>query len=179
MLMAQNPIKSMKKASILSYLVLVFVLSLAFWSCDEENPFRRIPYDFSTVPAAYDTTAALERIELDQGLVVFIIERGSDDDTETLTRNDLVELFYTGRFTDGEIFDSSYRDGDTRPLISSVNGFIDGFSFGLIGGTPGEKRTIVIPPVYGYQDGTTANNTGRILRGETLIFDVEIVSIPK
>lgn len=160
-------------------LLLLFLSAVVLTACDEENPFLRRPYDFSSVPEAYDTTRAVERLNLGQGLLVYVIEEGENLDQDSVTMNDRVEVFYTGRFTDGEIFDSSYRDGLTRPISNNVTGFIDGFSFGLVGCTPGEKRTIVVPPVYGYQDFTPANNTGRSLRGETLIFDIELVSILK
>jgi FKBP-type peptidyl-prolyl cis-trans isomerase len=168
------------KQSLVKYYLLTILLSVAFFNaCDEENPFQRRPYDFSTVPDAYDTLQAIRTQDLGQGLRVHIIEPGITPEADGVTMNDRVELFYTGRFTDGEIFDSSYRDGFTQPLSNNVTGFIDGFSFGLIGATEGEKRTIVIPPIYGYQDFSSANNTGRRFRGETLIFDIELVQILK
>jgi len=169
----------MKPSKHIFLFTLLVISAIAITACDEENPFQRRPYDFSQVPDAYDTTQAIQRIDYGQGLRVFIIDEGLGLPGDTATMNDRVELFYTGRFTDGEIFDSSFRDGFTQPLTNNVTGFIDGFSFGLIGARPNEKRTIVVPPIYGYQDFTSANNTGRSLRGETLIFDIEMVDILK
>lgn len=156
---------------------LIAFISISTISCDEDNPFQVIPYDFSTVPAAYDTTQAIRTFDLGQGLRVHVITEGIGLIADTVTMNDRVSLLYTGRFSDGEIFDSSYRDGFSSPLSSPLVSLIDGFAYGMLGARPGEKRTIVIPPVYGYQDFTSARNTGRALRGETLIFDVELVEI--
>lgn len=161
----------------LSFFAFIALFIITLSSCDEQNPFEVIPYDFSDVPAPYDTTEAFRVIDLGQGLRVHVIFPGVGADSVTM--NDRVSLLYTGRFSDGEIFDSSFRDGFSDPLSSPLVSLIDGFAYGMIGAREGERRTIVIPPVYGYQDFTSARNTGRALRGETLIFDVELVEILK
>ncbi|HET6528514.1 MAG TPA: FKBP-type peptidyl-prolyl cis-trans isomerase, partial [Balneolaceae bacterium] len=97
---------------------------------------------------------------------------------------DEVLVRYTGRTKDGEIFDSTYRNGATSRRLSNltpvtisrprgpVSPLIDGFRRGLLGMKEGEKRVLVIPPSLGYGDVE-----GHDLQNDTLIFDVELVAI--
>jgi len=62
---------------------------------------------------------------------------------------DLVRVNYVGRFADGSIFDSS--EGQ-EPLEFTVGAgqVIDGFDRAVVGLTPGESRTVAVPPEAGY-----------------------------
>ncbi|HKX27126.1 MAG TPA: peptidylprolyl isomerase [Blastocatellia bacterium] len=64
---------------------------------------------------------------------------------------DSVKVHYTGKFDNGEVFDSS-EGGD--PLALTVGGgqVIPGFDQALIGMQEGETKEIVIPPDLGYGD---------------------------
>ena len=64
---------------------------------------------------------------------------------------DSVKVHYTGKFDNGEVFDSS-EGGD--PLALTVGGgqVIPGFDQALIGMQEGETKQIVIPPDLGYGD---------------------------
>jgi len=62
-----------------------------------------------------------------------------------------VLVHYTGKFEDGEIFDTSLVEG--REPIKTVVGqgnLIKGFEEGLVGMTEGEKKTIEVEPEKGY-----------------------------
>jgi len=66
---------------------------------------------------------------------------------------DVVRVHYTGRLTDGTLFDSS--EG-REPLEFTVGAgqMIKGFDSGVLGMSIGEKKTIQIPPheAYGERD---------------------------
>ena len=80
-------------------------------------------------------------------------------------------MYYTGRKTNGEVFDSSYKNSQTDPSIFSVAGLIEGFTEGLIGMEEGGKRVIIVPPELGYAGTTNA------LYADTLVFDLELDTI--
>lgn len=62
---------------------------------------------------------------------------------ETAKTGDRVQVHYTGRLTDGEIFDSS-RDGDAMEFTLGTNQVIKGFEQGVTGMSVGEAKTIEI-----------------------------------
>lgn len=127
--------------------------------------------DYSTVPAPYDTTAsALITSDIDPDLKYYVIEEGESEDSVTI--RDQIYLHYTGRRTNGEIFDSSYKNGNLTPYSSTITGFVDGFTEGLLGMEEGEKRVLIIPPKLGY-----GASEGFYLQNDTLIFDVYLVEI--
>jgi peptidylprolyl isomerase len=68
-------------------------------------------------------------------------------------QGDVVRVHYTGRLTDGTLFDSS--EG-REPLEFTVGAgqMIKGFDSGVVGMAIGEKKTIEIPPheAYGERD---------------------------
>lgn len=68
-----------------------------------------------------------------------------------IAKGDLVQMHYTGKLEDGEVFDSSSgRD----PLEFTAGGFelIPGMSNGVFGMKVGDKRTLTIAPADGYGD---------------------------
>jgi FKBP-type peptidyl-prolyl cis-trans isomerase 2 len=70
---------------------------------------------------------------------------------EKVKNGDTVVVHYTGRFEDGNVFDSSLTEG--REPIKTVlgqNQLIKGFEDGLIDMTIGEKKTIEIEPKDAY-----------------------------
>lgn len=75
---------------------------------------------------------------------------------------DRVRVHYTGRFTGGDVFDTS--DG-RAPLEFTAGGteVIPGFSRGVIGMAPGGRRTVRIPPedAYGHPDPNLIQRVGR------------------
>lgn len=69
----------------------------------------------------------------------------------TVENGNTVSVNYTGKFEDGEVFDSSLVEGrePLRTILGQGN-LIPGFEKGLVGMNVGESKTIEIPPLEGY-----------------------------
>ena len=154
-------------AKIVALALIVFVAG-----CDEENPFV---LDFSTVPPPFEIGNA-PLVTTESGLGYHVIREGSGP--FSVTRRDNVQVFFTGRLTNGEIFDSSYSNGRTFPsTFVDLGTLIDGFREGLIGMREGEQRVLIIPPSLGYGDITSRSNRNFRFRNDTLVFDIELDAI--
>ncbi|MBL7951608.1 MAG: FKBP-type peptidyl-prolyl cis-trans isomerase [Flavobacteriales bacterium] len=89
------------------------------------------------------------------------------------TVNDQVKVHYTGKFTSGETFDSSVERGEpvTMPVTQWIPGFIEAFQMMPVG----SKWKLYIPSELAY--GATGN--GRIPAHSVLLFDLELLDVPK
>ncbi len=94
---------------------------------------------------------------------------------------DVLYVHYTGSIDEssqtgvkGKVFDSSLRRSDPLDFKLGAGSVIKGLEEGIANACVGEKRTLIIPPEYGYG----SNGAGKIIPGgATLRFDVELVSI--
>jgi hypothetical protein len=82
-----------------------------------------------------------------------------------------IEVFYTGRLTDGTKFDSNR--GARRPARFPLAKLIKGWQEGIPGMKEGGRRKLIIPPEMGYG----AHRSGRVPPDATLIFDMEVVKV--
>lgn len=106
------------------------------------------------------------------GLQYKVLNRGKG---ESPALTDTVEVHYTGRLISGEVFDSSVERGE--PVTFPVNGVIKGWVEALQLMKPGDKWQLYIPSDLAYGPAGTPN--GRIGPNETLLFDVELLSVKK
>ncbi|KAI9171870.1 FK506-binding protein [Paramyrothecium foliicola] len=87
---------------------------------------------------------------------------------------DVVNMHYTGTLaTSGKKFDSSVDRGTPFSFKLGSGQVIKGWDQGLLDMCIGEKRTLTIPPEYGY--GQRA--IGPIPAGSTLVFETELIGI--
>jgi len=98
---------------------------------------------------------------------------------ETLSakNGDTLVMNYTGRLTNGTVFDSNidpkFKHVQPFEFKLGAGQVIAGWDEGLLGMKIGEKKTLTIPPEKGYGAG----GQGPIPPNSTLIFDVELVGI--
>jgi FKBP-type peptidyl-prolyl cis-trans isomerase FklB len=85
---------------------------------------------------------------------------------------DTVSCNYRGTLISGKEFDSSYKRG--QPASFPVNGVIKGWTEALQMMPVGSKWQLFIPPDLAYGDRGAGQDIGA---GETLIFEVELLSI--
>jgi len=64
-------------------------------------------------------------------------------------QGDQVKVHYTGRLTDGTVFDSS-REREPLEFEVGAEGLIPGFSNGVVGMDVGEEKSVTIEPAEGY-----------------------------
>ncbi|HQV77808.1 MAG TPA: FKBP-type peptidyl-prolyl cis-trans isomerase [Chitinophagales bacterium] len=106
------------------------------------------------------------------GLKYLVIK---DSIGEKPTASDKVTVHYTGKLTNGDVFDSSVERGEpaTFPLNAVIRGWTEGVQLMSVG----SKYTFFIPGNLGYgEQGVPQAGIGP---NETLIFDVELLKIEK
>ena len=64
---------------------------------------------------------------------------------------DLVSVHYTGKLTDGEVFDSS-RDRDPLKFTLGNKELLGGFEDGVVGMKPGETKSLTLNPEQAFGD---------------------------
>ena len=105
------------------------------------------------------------------GLVYKETKAGSGDSPKL---TDTVKVHYTGKLTDGTVFDSSVQRGE--PATFPLNGVIKCWTEGLQMMKVGGKATLVCPSDIAYGD---QGRPPQIKPGATLVFDVELLEIAK
>lgn len=108
-------------------------------------------------------------VELPSGLQYEVIREGSGLSPGPESQ---VTTHYVGTLLDGTKFDSSVDRGE--PATFPVNGVIKGWTEALQLMKPGSKWKLFIPSSLAYGDAGSPPTIGP---GETLIFEVELISI--
>lgn len=84
---------------------------------------------------------------------------------------DKVSVLYTGRLTNGEVFDST--ESGNQPRTFALNRVVKGWTEGLQLMKKGAKYEFYIPPELGYG----AQDRAKIPANSVLVFDVELVDV--
>jgi len=92
-------------------------------------------------------------------------------------KGDNVSCWYTGKLTDGKVFDSNAGGKSKTPLQFKVGQgkVIRGWDEGILTMSKGEKAVLTIEPSWAY--GKKGLPDAGIAPNSTLIFEVELVSI--
>jgi len=107
--------------------------------------------------------------ELGKGIQYKVITEGKGGSPSAA---DTVSVHYTGKLTDGEVFDSSVARGE--PAQFPVNRVIQGWQMALQKMKVGSKWMLYIPPAMAYgEDGAPP----KIGPNEVLVFEVELLDI--
>ena len=102
---------------------------------------------------------------------VEITQQGSG---AVVKKGDKIKAHYTGKLSDGQIFDSSVARGQPLEFTVGVGQVIKGWDEGFVGLAVGTKGVITCPPDYAYG---AAGAGGVIPPNATLIFEIEVVAI--
>ncbi|KAF4630951.1 hypothetical protein G7Y89_g7183 [Cudoniella acicularis] len=89
-------------------------------------------------------------------------------------KGDKISVHYRGTLQDGgKQFDASYDRNTPLDFVVGKGSVIKGWDDNLLDMCIGEKRTLTIPPEFGYGN----RNMGPIPAGSTLIFETELMGI--
>ena len=122
--------------------------------------------------ADYLKTNSINAKPTKTGLYIIETEKGKG---EAIKAGQTVSVKYTGKFLDGQVFDSSDRNGG-KPFEFHVGKqeVIPGWDEAILQMKKGGKAKLIIPSSLAYGDGG-----GRMKPFATLLFDVEIVDVKK
>ena len=116
-------------------------------------------------------TIQSESIATASGLKYVITKKG---DGKKPQKGDKVVVHYTGKLTDGSVFDSSVDKGDPFSFKLGAGQVIRGWDEGIALLQVGDKATFTIPPELGYGK---RGSPPVIPADATLIFDVELMDV--
>src|SRR5262249_31376854 len=103
------------------------------------------------------------------GLRYRIIQNGSGKHP---TPNDSVEVYYTGKLINGEVFDGT-EEGFPRTF--PVKGLISGWKEALEIMREGDHWELVIPASLAY--GSAGSRDGSVPPNQTLVFDLQLLNV--
>merc|ERR1711953_859219 len=102
----------------------------------------------------------------------FTVEKLNEGSGPTVPPGTKVKVHYTGKLTDGTVFDSSVDRGQPLEFVVGVGQVIRGWDEGITQLQKGQKAILTCPPDYAYG---AAGAGGVIPPNATLTFEVELV----
>ena len=112
-------------------------------------------------------------IETASGLKYVVFEEGEGD---LIVNDDIVEVHYSGYFTNGQLFDSSVKRFETLRFPVGAGIVIEGWDEGVKLMKKGAKFQLLVPSYLGYgEEGAPP----QIPENADLIFDIELIDVIK
>ena len=160
-------------------IVIIFIgLVVGFWvkkAPQEEQvvPVVEEPKVEETVqkPEEPKKEEKINKIKTIQGMKIETTKEGTGAE---ITNGKTAVVHYTGKLTDGKVFDSSVSRGTPFEFPLGAGMVIKGWELGVLGMKVGEKRILTIPSELGYGERGAG---GVMPPNATLIFEVELLGI--
>ena len=112
-------------------------------------------------------------VEMPSGLIYDVTNPGADD-APVAQAGQVVTVHYTGRLSNGNVFDSSHSRNQPFSFGLGRGEVIRGWDEGVAGMRVGETRKLTIPSELGYG----ARGAGGVIPpNATLEFDVELLAV--
>jgi FKBP-type peptidyl-prolyl cis-trans isomerase len=168
----------MVKQVLVSIIVLCGVGVLAWFIMRADNNTSTDQSFVSPLPSA--TASSVSAAEqgnsrvLAGGLVVEDVVVGTGEEA---VAGKTVSVHYTGKLTNGTVFDSSIPRGEPFKFVLGAGMVIKGWDQGVAGMKVGGKRKLTIPAPLAY--GNQEVGGGKIPAGSTLVFDVELLAVER
>lgn len=156
------------------YLLVIAAITASlffFSSCNKDNgDFDVEEWKTSNLEFLNENAKIESVVVTNSGLQYQVISEGKENG-KSPTANDFVRCNYKGMFINGQIFDSTYLDGN--PALFKLSNVIKGWVEGLQYMKEGDRFRFVIP----YDLGYGASGYATIPPYSTLIFDVELLEV--
>lgn len=156
------------------YLLVIAAIAASlffFSSCNKDNgDFDVEEWKTSNLEFLNENAKIESVVVTNSGLQYQVISEGKENG-KSPTANDFVRCNYKGMFINGQIFDSTYLDGN--PALFKLSNVIKGWVEGLQYMKEGDRFRFVIP----YDLGYGASGYATIPPFSTLIFDVELLDV--
>lgn len=156
------------------YLLVIAAIAASlffFSSCNKDNgDFDVEEWKTSNLDFLNENAKIESVVVTNSGLQYQVISEGKENG-KSPTANDFVRCNYKGMFINGQIFDSTYLDGN--PALFKLSNVIRGWVEGLQYMKEGDRFRFVIP----YDLGYGASGYATIPPYSTLIFDVELLEV--
>ena len=143
--------------------ILILTLAILIFSCSKNKDYTQIDED---IIQEYIADNNLDAVATGSGLY-YVIETTGNGVFPDLSS--VVTVAYTGKLTDGIIFDQSSSVGISFPLTNVIQGWQEGIPLFSEGGT----GKLLIPSALGYGN----NAIGSIPANSVLIFDIELLDV--
>jgi FKBP-type peptidyl-prolyl cis-trans isomerase len=137
-------------------------------------------YEEEKILAYTDTIAGVQALldTIDNVFMYYVIDESTEG--APVDADSTIEVAYKGYLTDGRVFDESDEDsGITFTVDDENSGIIIGWDLGLKEFKEGEKGRLIIPYqlAYGPDGEFTSRGNTSIPPYETLVFDIEVLSV--
>ena len=146
-----------------SFYLVFLCVALCFLGCNKNKDYTQIDEE---IIQEYIADNNLDAVATGSGLY-YVIETTGNGVFPDLSS--VVTVAYTGKLTDGSVFDQSSSAGISFPLTNVIQGWQEGIPLFSEGGT----GKLLIPSALGYGN----NAIGSIPANSVLIFDIELLDV--
>ncbi|MEK7228117.1 MAG: FKBP-type peptidyl-prolyl cis-trans isomerase [Patescibacteria group bacterium] len=162
------------------FIVIIFIgVVVGFWL--KKTPQTEAPVPVATEEKQAEELPALPPVKTEEKKIIktttiqgMKIETTKEGSGEAIANGKTAVVHYTGKLTDGKVFDSSVTRGTPFEFPLGAGMVIKGWDLGVLGMKVGEKRVLTIPSDLGYG----ARGAGAAIPpNATLIFEVELLGI--